>query len=228
MSLLTLIQQAAILIGVPKPQSVNGNNDPSVAALYEFANEEGRELAGRAEWENLTKEHSFTTVAASAQTDGLPADFDRFVKNTMFNRTTQRRVIGPISSEQWQREKSTVSPASIHNYFRVRGGQLMLTPDPAAGHTVAYEYVSKYWVTGDKKAFDTDTDVSLLPETLLVLGVRWRYKKDKGLVYDQDYITYQHEVKKAISRNGGAPNLSLGSPSISLGLPNVPEIGFGQ
>lgn len=228
MSLLTLIQQAAIRIGVPKPQSVINNNDPSVAALFEFANEEGRELAGRAEWENLTNEHSFTTVAASAQTNGLPADFDRFVENTMFNRTTQRRVIGPISSEQWQREKSTVSPASIHNYFRVRGGNLLLTPDPAAGQTVFYEYVSKNWVTGGKDAFDSDTDTPLLPEALLVLGVRWRFKKDKGLVYDQDYITYQQEVKKAISRNGGAPNLSLGSPSISLGLPNVPEIGFGQ
>lgn len=227
MSLLTIIQSAAVRIGVPSPQSVVGNTDPSVAALLEFANEEGQELASRTNWETLTKEHSFTTIAATVQASAIPPDFDRFVKDTMFNRTSQQRVYGPVSAEAWQKEKASVVAAAIRNFFRIRGGDLLLTPNPPAGQEVYYEYVSKNWVSGDKSAMDADTDESLLPEKLIVLGIRWRFKKDRGIAYDQDYITYQNEVAKVIGRDGGAPNLTLGNTRSSLGNPNVPETGFG-
>ena len=50
MSLLTIIQGAAIKIGIDRPTSVIGSQAVEVQELVELANEEGAELVRRGDW----------------------------------------------------------------------------------------------------------------------------------------------------------------------------------
>jgi hypothetical protein len=93
---------------------------------------------------------------------------------------------------------------------------LISNPVPTAGHTWAFEYISKNWILGVdgttyKQYFTLDTDTILLPESIVLMGLRWRWKKEKGLSYDEDFRTYEMQVQDALSRDGMKQTLNMGN-----------------
>ncbi|MDB5441100.1 MAG: hypothetical protein JWM33_3527, partial [Caulobacteraceae bacterium] len=102
MSLLTLIQRAARAMSLTVPSAVVTSTDPQVLQLWELANEEGESLARDFDWQALRKEQVVAASATPDQPGWLPADFDRFVAETGFDRSSRRPLSGPISPRQWQ------------------------------------------------------------------------------------------------------------------------------
>ena len=91
-------------------------------------------------------------------------------------------------------------------------------PTAASDHATAIVFLGADGTTY-KQYFTLDTDTTLLPEDLVIQGLRWRWKKEKGLDYAEDFRTYEMQVKDAIGRDGGKPTLHLdGSES---GKPGV-------
>jgi hypothetical protein len=82
MSLLTIVQAAADIIGLPRLSAVVGSIDPNARALLQFANMEGADLASEWDWERLRKVQTFAATAAMIQPGALPPDFDRMVPDT--------------------------------------------------------------------------------------------------------------------------------------------------
>jgi hypothetical protein len=235
MTLINMVVEAAAEIGLPEPASVIGNPDNNVRQMLRAANKSGQILAREYDWQDLLTEHTFVTTAAEAQVGALPTDFDHFSNGTMFNRTTQREVIGPITPEDWQREKSTVTGLTVYDAFRIRGNDLLLTPTPPAGETIAYEYIKKHWVDTypldgvcNAEAFVTDQDTIIFPERLVVLGIIWRFLAMKGLQYGEQRSAYSSEVLKTMGRDGGAPRLPMGRRRMFQFPTNVPETGYGS
>ena len=76
MTLLTLIQDAAVELGFAEPSSVFTSTDPLVQLLRVIASKEGRELARRFDWQILQKEGSFTTVPTNDQFMKVLLHFD--------------------------------------------------------------------------------------------------------------------------------------------------------
>jgi len=102
--------------------------------------------------------------------------------------------------------------------YRLRGGKLLVNPTPAAGHTWAFEYVSKNWLLGIdgttyKQYATLDTDTILLPEDLVLMGLRWRWKKEKGLDYAEDFEEYENQIKTDLGRDGGKETLRMDGES---------------
>jgi hypothetical protein len=232
MSLLSMIARVANApgVGIAAPAAVVGSGDVSVIELLELANQEGEELARRADWPVLTAEHSFTTSAAPVQAGALPGDFDRFVNGTWWNRTTNRRLVGPLSPQQWQAQQATAAGGPLSTAFRLRGADLLITPVPPAGQTVAYEYVSRNWcrsaLGAGQSAWAADMDAGILDERLMALGIIWRWRKAKGLAYGEAFDAYEMEAEKAAARAGGAPVLSLsGAGPVRAG--HVPDGSWG-
>lgn len=212
MSLLSMIQNAARRLSIPVPSVVVASSDIQVLQLLQCAQDEGRSLASRHLWQALTTEKTFTTVAAAAQTNAIPSDFDRIVPETMYNRTRTRRVWGPVSNDEWQEYQATLA-ARVDPAFRIRGSSLLITPTPTAGDTVAYEYISKNWCqtsggTG-QSAWAADTDTGVLDEPLMTLGVIWRFRADKGLDYANSQSEYERRVADAILNDGARPRLGM-------------------
>lgn len=202
MSLLTIIQSAAVKIGFEQPQTVIGNTEQFVVELLAYVNEEGRELVKRGNWQILTKEKTHTTLAQESQTGMYPTDYDHMIDETLWNRSRRRRLYGPVSSQEWQALKATAS-SPFDDTVVLRGGAFLLNPAPAAGETIAFEYVSKNFCQSSggtgQTAFAADTDTGVLPEELLELGTIVRFKAQKGLDFTVDLAKYETQVNMALN-----------------------------
>lgn len=216
MTLLTLVAKAAIRLSLPEPAAVAASTDLSVKQLLSLVNQAGSELARRHGWQALTKEKTFTAVAAETQTDTpIASDFDRIIDETAFNRTQKRRLTGPLNAEEWQEQKS-ITASVMRDGFRIRGGLFLMIPNPTVGDTIAYEYVSSWWVdtnggsTWNATAFAGDDDTSALDEEMLAQDLVWRFRKAKGLSYAEDFQTAQVTIAGRIARDGGRKTMDLG------------------
>jgi len=215
MSLLTMIQDVTDQVGLPRPTAVIGTADTQIRQLLALANQEGRELARRGYWENLTKETTFVVTATEEQVGVIPSDYDRLIEGSVWNRTQGRKVAGPIDPQRWQALKTNLFN-SVWDSFRIRGGSFLCQPTPTAGDTFAFEYISLNWLTnaaGDTEyaAWQADDDVGKLCECLMGLGVVWRFLKAKGMDYSEAFRTYEMELQQRIANDGGMRILDLGS-----------------
>lgn len=227
MSLLTIIQKSCRLLNLPVPTVVVTSTDPQVQQLWELANEEGYELAGSFDWQALRQQYTFVTIASAVQASALAADMDHFISNSFFNRTTQRNVYGPITPQQWQAIQAQPQLNRVFLSFVERDGQFLITPTPAAGETIAYEYISSYWAKTSggvaKAEFTLDSDETYLSERVIILGVRWRFLKSKGLDYAEDFRTYMTERAQTQARDGGATVIDVGGRNPYNFFANIPD-----
>lgn len=215
MSLLSLVQDFCEEQNLPAPSGVMSSADSQVKQVRAILKREGADLAKRGNWEALTREATHTTLAAEDQgtiisiaTNG----FRSIINDTLWDRT-DKLPVPLIGSVAWQGVKALSSISPRYRY-RLRGGKLLLTPTPPAGHTLAFEYLSQNWILGAdgttyKQAVTLDTDTFLLPEELLVLGLNWRWLKHKGLDYAEDFAAYEYQVMDALGRDGGKEVLSM-------------------
>ncbi len=217
LSLLEIVTAFCERTALPIPVAVMYSPDAQVAQIRALLEEEGKVLSSRGAWEVLTYETTLTTAAVEDQgdiTDLCPNGF-RYIKNqTIWDRTDRLPVFGPLSATDWQALKAVVSVGPRYR-FRIRGRRLLVNPVPPANHTWYWEYVSKHWILdGDDDTgrcfFSKDTDKIALPEDLVLMGLRWRWKKEKGLEYAEDFRDYEIMVKDAIGRDGAKPILDLG------------------
>lgn len=231
MTALSIVQDAAGRIGLPAPIGLFSSQDQDTIQYRAILNESGKKLVRAHDWQSLTKEHSFTTVATSAQTSSIPTDFDHIINNTMFNRTRSLKVYGPLTPEEWQIVKSGFNTFIVDTAFRIRGGSILMTPDPTAGDSVYYEYVSKNFALSnastEKAAFSADTDTTVLDEELITKDVTWRFLKAKGLDYAEAFMDFQVELANAKGRDGGARRLSMAHEFKTDVSVNIPEGNWG-
>jgi hypothetical protein len=216
MTLLTLCQDAANEIGIPSPSAVIGSVDTSVIQLLAAANREGKNLVSGYDWQVLIKEETHTTIAAESQgaMSTIATDFDRFSNDTMWNRSTNRKFYGPLNNTEWQTLKGIVVNG-VTNYFRIRGNLLLLNPVPTVGQTLVFEYIGKNWVdtTGDGAAdavaYAADSNTTVLDENLVTLGVIWRFLKQKGLPYDNQFQEYLMKLSERQAKDGAKQIIRL-------------------
>lgn len=226
MTLLTIVDKFTKRTAIPVPTVVIGNTDPQVKQILTLLEEECIELAARHPWKSLLNECTFVTLATESQgtlaslgsgpatTNGL-----RYVlNNVMWNRTDSTRIWGPVDPKDWQAIKAmTTGP---YAQYRIRGtttgtqAHLLINPTPTAGHTVAFEYVTNNWCLNGStpsSVFVADGDTLLLAESLVAAGLKWRWKKEKGLAYAEDFNSYERMVTDAIGRDGTKKTLHMDS-----------------
>lgn len=187
MSILTICQSVAVRSSIAKPSAIVGVESQSEMLLLEILKETVADLVRAFPWEALRREHTFTTVAAETQTGGFPSDFSRMIPNTIWNRTNQRRLIGPFSPNEWQRTKAS-NTGYVFDQYTVRDGAMLIFPVPDAGDTVAFEYITANWYTAsdgttEKSAISADTDLTVLNEELVKLHMIWRAREAAGLEF---------------------------------------------
>lgn len=222
MTLLTIIQDAAVLCGLNRPSAAITAVDPAIRRMLALANIEGRELARRHDWQVLVSEATWTTVGTESQGSltTIATDLDveagaRIIDETIWDRTSQRPFLGPVASQKWQRLKAA-NIAGPYSEYRIRAGALYLIPAPTAGHTGAFEYVSKNWcqsaASTGQSAWAADTDTGKLSEHLMTLGLIWRWKASNEMDFTLARTDYERAVSLAIGRDGTRRTLDMGEP----------------
>lgn len=216
MTLLTIVNAAQSRLNLPISSTVVGNTSQTQKQLLAIANAEGIDTADAFAWQNLITEATFTTTATETQTNAtFASDFGWIVQDTFWDRTATLPVRGPLSPSEWQAIKAQSSPVAEPR-FRIRGNTILFNPAPAAGHTCAYEYVSKNWCRSsggtDQSLWAADTDVPKLPENVMVLGIIWRWKEAKELDYAEAYNTWFEARARAAARDGAKKKMSIVGP----------------
>lgn len=229
MSLLTIIQNAATDLNLTSPSVVANSTDTQVQQLFNLANRDGKDLLRRFDWQALTVEASFTTVATQQQTtlSTVASDFFRMVDESMNNRTQHWRVTGPLSAQEWQRRLSLGAQVGVVNSFRIRGDTIYFFPVPPAGDSIYFEYISKNWVQSNtgtaKDAFTADADTALIDEDILTLGVKWRFLKAKGLDYSEEFRSYEAALEAVFGSDGARGPVDMTGSVIDWTIPALPD-----
>lgn len=228
MSLLTIVQDAADLIGVARPSAVAGGTDTTVRRLYALSKIEGKSLMQRHLWTALVTEFTHTTVATEDQglIETIMPGFRWLVGNTIWNRTQTLQIGGALTPQEWQMQKAQTF-SGPYSQFRIKNKHLYMYPAPTAGMTIAGEYGSRYWCQSSggagKETWSVDTDTGVLDEHLMTLGLRWRFLQMQGLDYGEAFRSYELEVAAAIARDGSPKTLNLGECNVPLRGVGVPD-----
>lgn len=251
MTLLSICQQAARLAGFKAPTAIIGNTDETAVALLAVAQEEGKALArgliyktdrlgsrlvAKHTWSALTKEQTFThdgTATRTLDSSGIVTDndFDCFLSDTMWDRTNDEPA-KIVDASEWQRIKGEPITTGTLTYVVKRGNSLYFDPTPTSGDSWAFEYKSKHWCetsggTG-QTYWQADTDVGVVDENLLELGIAWRFLRNKGAPYFDQKQEYEDAVMAMAADDRPRPTVRLGSKiGQHLDNPNLPETGFG-
>ena len=225
MTLLTMINNVQKRAGLEVVSNPTANADPTVKQLVALANIEGQELALRHPWSILQKREAHAGVAAEDQgvLTTLVSDISlQFIGSmTMWNGTTNQRIIGPVNRQDWAELKG-FSITSPYPHFRIYGGHLYITPAPAEDDAIAWEYISANWcqsnVPAGQTAWAADTDTGILDENLMALGIYWRFRAENGFDYAEEFNTYEARVEALINADGSNNVISMNSRSMSRGI----------
>jgi hypothetical protein len=165
-----------------------GNTSQTASDLRAAMLAAGEEIMSRAEWSQLYAAATITNGSASYT---VPTDFHRVVQgNTVHFSATPFTPIPYIrSADVWS--QLTVQSSS-QPYFTIKNGTLIFLPALTAQAT--FRYMRKTWngeysLTGPVIPTDelaTDNDEPYIPARLLGLCTLWRYRRAKGLSW-QDY-----------------------------------------
>jgi hypothetical protein len=214
MTLLELVQRFARRTGIPVPTTVYNNSDSGIAQIQGLLEEICIDAASRGFWESLVTEATWTSIAVESQGPivNLAAGFRYILNKTIWDRTQQLPIYGPLSPIEWQGVKSMVVSGPQYQW-RLRGGFLLINPVMPAGHSMAFEYVSNNWevdVGGvSHAAFTADTSTLRLPDDVMLAGLRYKWKLEKGLDYTEDFALYERMINDSLFRSGGAKDIHM-------------------
>lgn len=215
-TLLDLVNQAFLEMGIPTTTTVTGSLDTQVKQLLALANREGREqVAAPVQWPQLQARQTITLVNGQASYP-FPADFNSYIPSTMWNPSMRWTVAGPMSPQDWEFLKSGLINTQPWMRFRVFGGKVYFDPTPTttnAGQTVTVEYQSKNFCQSSggtpQSAWAADSDTFLLPEDIMVLGLKWRFLAAKRMDYSEEKKAWADACDKEVARAYVGKNLPI-------------------
>lgn len=216
MSVLTIIQRHCERHALAVPTSVTASMDTTVRQLLATLRETVEELVTESNFNVTTLERVFVATAAEDQgpmTTLAPSGFQWVINETFWNRSNDLPLFGPVNEVEWQRLKALTNAGPNYTY-RIRGGNLLLNPVPAAPlPTIAFEYVSSWAVTDAagtaKSDITADTDLFKFPDNILRKGLAFRWKRDKGLPYQADEAEFYSLLNKYIGRDKTKKTVNL-------------------
>ena len=227
MTLLTIVQNSCNAIGLSQPAAVVGSTDQNIITLQGMANTEGRELLDRFSWPATQLEVTHISLAAELQgvMTTLAPGYSYITSSTFWDRTLTQPVRGPLSPIEWQALKARTATGPYASY-RIFGGKLYAYPAPPGGNTWVFEYQSNYFCQSssgtNQSIWIADTDVGVLDEHLMEMGIIWRFKKKNGLDYSEDFRSYEQKLAMETSRAGGRPILDMTGSTPTRGV-YIPE-----
>ncbi len=164
----------------------------------------------------------------------LPADFDRLIDRTDWDKSQHWEMLGPETAQQWQWLKSGFISTGPRIRFRPLGNFFQIWPAIGASHVLGFEYVSKYWAASSsgvpQASFLADTDTCIFNDRLMVLFLKLKYFEIKGFDTTALMRDFVAELDLAKANDAGSQTLSM-NPRINtilIGWENIPDSNFGS
>jgi len=221
MTALTVIQKAAVKIGISRPTAVFSETSRTALELQEHMHEAAQDILKTHDWE-LLKTLQTMTGDGSAESFTLPTDYDRMSKDAKLwhsNLETPLRRI--LSDDEWL-ELDVRSYDFVVGVWIKLGGNILIKPAVASADTVKFYYISNLIVTpsvgDDLTTFAADSDTFRLDERLLKLGLIWRWLAAKGRPYAEEMHDYETHKERLINEDKGFKIVRAGRMRMTKGL----------
>lgn len=231
-----IINRVAVQVGLSAVADPFASTDPNFIQLCELLNTAGEDLQNQHEWGSLIRELTILTAAA-AGAYAMPADFDRLIDETEWNRSTRFSMIGPLTGQEVQYLKARLSGVLTQVAFRLQANVMTFAITPPDGQTLAFEYVSNYWVWSaagaapDKALATASGDVVLYPNDLAMAALKWAWLDAKGFDTTTAAAKLDDILESSISKNTGGRTLNMGGVGINadhlIDGTNLPITGYG-
>ncbi len=198
MSILDIVNGVCDVVSLDHFDSVYGSSDPQAMTMLEMAKIGGEEIAGRFDWKCLEKVAPIEEIPSP-----LPEDYDRMIDGAALMSAIGDFYRPVKSPSQWTVIKRV---GSLTPFFYLSGQKVEFSPTgDAVGGTLTY--ISKNWIIGDdgvgKADWSSDDDKVAFPEDLMVLDLIWRWKRQKGLAYDDPLAEFEAALGAATEEDRG-------------------------
>lgn len=198
MSLKTIIDEVCDAVSIDRFDAIYGSDDPNALTMLDHAQQAGDEIARRADWQALLR-----TEALVVSGDPLPEDFQRLAPGGGI-RAADGTFIRPVTnSGQW----AIISQVgSVQPYYFISNGTVRVAP-VTAGDGALIDYLSRAWIKNGaefKSEYSVDDDTAVFPERLLVKNVIWRWRRQKGLAFDDQLAEFEADLVQEINSDRGA------------------------
>lgn len=177
-----------------------------------------------------------TTITFSKTIFALPADYDRLIDRTQWDKSKHWEMLGPSTPQQQEWLRSGYISTGPRIRFWMKGDFFQIWPPLGTTENLSFEYISKYWIfaTGatvtTKRAWSVDTDMCLFPDALMEALIQLKYFEVKG--FDTTALKLEYESQRDIAKanDSGSSVLSM-APRIStilIGWENIPDSNYGS
>jgi hypothetical protein len=202
--ILTIIQSAALVVGLPQPDFAFGSDVVATQELTDMATECAKRIGEAHDW---TAIRATATLQGEGQTRfAMPDDFWRLTEGAkLYSSAVQDNLHHLTNPDSFQKAMSR--SAALPSKVWMQSGEFIdVYPALSVGEVLSLQYVSNVLVstaTGDGRSFVADTDTFLLDPRLLSLGIVWEWRKQKGLPYAEDMQTYEIALGRGIAADNG-------------------------
>lgn len=164
----------------------------------------------------------------------MPADYDRQIDRTHWDKSKHWEMLGPETAQQWEWLISGYIATGPRVRYRIFQGYFQIWPALASEEVLGFEYLSNAWVRdasgNPKTSFTADDDTCLFPDRLMVLGLKKKYFEVKGFGNEMYLSDYNTQLDIAKANDAGSATLSF-APRIStilIGWEQIPDSGYGS
>jgi hypothetical protein len=232
MTLLSAVNDVLGEMGLDSIQSVASSTNQRSLSLMGVCKAAQKDI-GRRNWPVLQAEHTFTTVVDQAEYD-LPADFKALISDTAYNTENATKLKGSSTPQEWQWMVQN-GQVSISYRFRVSGyaSKFRITPTPTAAEEISFWYRSTNLAVSEggveKELAVLDTDLFKFDEDLVKRHIKWRYARQRGLDYAEDYRDAYEALDREFAAAISLPDVIIGASERHVDITDgfVPETGFG-
>lgn len=213
MTLLSVVKDVCLAVGVAVPQSVFTNiaNNRTMQEMLSLANEMAQRIAyDHRDWTRLKKTQTY--VGTGTQTAfPLPADYQRLLltSNVWRSTSTQQPMMFIADTDEWLNRRNSGIGNTAWGEWTIIGGDMLIFPPLTVEQTAYFAYLHKNCIAlasgGFGNEFQSDNGVFVLGERLLKLGMIVEWKQRKGGAYAEDMGTFGDAMAKAMGADSPAP-----------------------
>jgi hypothetical protein len=201
MTIETALAQVFVGINLDKTKTTPqiSDNDFDTVQIRRMMNEAGREISTRAEWPDM---FVTLTVNGSVSSETLPTDFDRLSErgSVRLNKTGFSPVKQIVAPDTWELVSARNSTTP---YYHLVDGKVYFSP-ALDSDGAKVRYITRNWVSGDVAEVTQNSETVLFPEELLAQGTIIRWRRLKGLDFEDLLMEFEADLARRSTAKRGA------------------------
>ncbi len=215
MSILSVVQNVCLTVGLDKPDVVLSSTDREMQEMVRIANEVAIRIRdAEFDWQTL---QAIKTIQGDgvAEAFDLPDDYARMQSTARLWSSRWSWGLQHISDPDGWLEMLAVPVVPVSGQWIIYDDQIHILPVTQSTETIRFFYISKNVVKpasgSNKPLFTADDDTFRLSERVLELGMIWQYRSQKGVASDDDESNFERALYTAMNNDKGSKPVVSGN-----------------